>query len=192
MTRLRRTVALCLLLAGLLVTASVGALTNASVQVSWTPTTDPTIRYELRWAHFANGWTWEPIASDLDSTTGSYAQTFAVLPDTSGDRGACWDARAVRGGLASPWLSASGQQQCLQVPIAAPILAPVPLPTPEPVPEPAPAPIPVPVPTPEPVPAPPATVTMSGDKVLIACDPTRYTRAKTTGTGTKRVITCLP
>lgn len=40
-------------------------------------------------------------------------------------------------------------------------------------------------------PPPPATVTMSSTQVFIACDPARFTRAKTTGTGTKRTITCL-
>lgn len=171
----------CLVLA-----SAVLAITNASVQISWAPTTDATIRYELRWANFANGWTWEPIATNLDSTKGIYAQTFTPLPDTPGDRGACWDARAVRGGLASPWLSETNQQQCLQVPIAAPIPAPVPLPTPEPVPVPEPVPIPVPVPAP-----PSATVTISGDSITIQCDKSRFTKMKTTGTGTKRMITCL-
>lgn len=51
-----------------------------------------------------------------------------------------------------------------------------------------------PPPDPEPVPEiiGPAIVTMSGDKVFIACDPARYTKASTTGRGTKRTITCLP
>lgn len=164
------------------------ALTNTSVTVSWVPTTDATIRYELRWGHFANDWTWEPIATNLDSTTGTYAQTFAALPDTLGDRGACWDARAVRGGLASPWLSENGQARCLQMPITETSPVFVPLPTPTPVPVPA----PVPTPAPEPEIIGPAIVTMSSDKIFIACDSTRYTRARTTGTGTKRVITCLP
>jgi len=166
------------------------ALTNASATLSWQPTTDATIRYELRWKHFANGWAWEPIAANLDSTTGTYAQTFSALPETTGDRGACWDARAVRGSLASPWLSESGQQRCVQMPVGTVSPDPVPLPTPSPVPPPVPAPVHDPVPAP--VPVPPATVTMSGDKVFIACDPTRYTRALTTGTGTKRTITCKP
>ena len=34
----------------------VEALSNSSVTVQWTPTTDPTIRYELRWANFNNSW----------------------------------------------------------------------------------------------------------------------------------------
>lgn len=155
---------------------AVQALTNTSATISWQPTTDPTIRYELRWKHFANDWAWKPIATNLDSTSGTYVQTFPALPDTLwlSDRGACWDARAVRGALASPWLSESGQQSCTQMPVTAPI----------------PEPTPVPAPAPELIG--PAIVTMSGDKIFIACDPTRYTRAKTTGTGTKRIITCLP
>lgn len=189
---MRRLCVIVLLAMSVCLPLSARAMTASSATIEWTPTTDATIRYELRWSHFANGWVWEPIASNLDSTTGTYAQTFPALPDTAGDRGACWDARAVRGGLASPWLSETERHQCLQVPIAAPIAAPVPLPSPEPVPEPTPIPEPVPVPAPVPVPDPaPAIVTMSGDKVYIACDPTRYTRARTTGTGTKRVITCL-
>lgn len=164
-----------------LLSAAIGhALTNSSATISWVPTTDATIRYELRWKHFANNWAWEPIASNLDSTTGTYLQTFPALPDTMGDRGACWDARAVRGSLASPWLSESGQQGCVQMPMGA--VAPAPVPIPEPTPPPVPA----------PVPAAPAIVTMSGDTITVQCDKTRYARAKTSGTGTKRVITCLP
>lgn len=47
-----------------------------------------TIRYELRWKHFANEWAWESIATNLDSTTGAYTQsaTIAWTPGT-GDRG---------------------------------------------------------------------------------------------------------
>lgn len=158
------------------------AATPTTAEITWQPTTDATIRYELRWSHFANGWAWTPIAGNLDSTAGRYRHEWAALPETPGDRGACWDARAVRGGLASPWLSESNQQQCLQVPLAAPIPTPVPLPTPEP----------TPVPQPEPQPDPnPAIVTMSGDKIFITCDPSRYAKASTTGRGTKRTITCL-
>lgn len=156
------------------------ALTNSSAAVSWEPTSDPTIRYELRWKHFASQWEWQPIASNLDSTIGTYAQTFPALPETTGDRGACWDARAVQGARASAWLSELNRQVCTQMPVGLVSSAPVPLPTP-----------PAPDPQPDPELIGPAIVTMSGDKVFIACDPTRYTRAKTTGTGTKRVITCL-
>mgnify|MGYP001598675879 CR=1 FL=1 len=47
-----------------------------------------TIRYELRWKHFANEWAWESIATNLDSTTGTYTQsaTIAWTPGTD-DRG---------------------------------------------------------------------------------------------------------
>lgn len=178
--------ALCVLVA-----ASASAMTASSATLAWTPTTDSSIRYELRWQHFANGWAWESVATNLDSTTGSYVQTFPALPDTTGDRGACWDARAVRGGVASPWLSESNQQQCLQVPMAAPIPAPVPLPMPTPVPAPAPVPTPVPVPAPVPVQTPAATITQSGDTITIQCDKTKFSKMKTTGSGTKRTITCL-
>lgn len=184
---MRRLQILVILLVWLVLGAGVvRALTNTSAAISWVPTTDPTIRYELRWKHFANDWAWKPIATNLDSTTGTYAHTFAALPDTPGDRGACWDARAVRGGQASPWLSESGQQSCRQMPVGTAAPVPIPLPTPEPIPQPTPVPTPIPVPAPA-----PATVTMSGDRITIQCDPTRYTRAKTTGAGTKRVITCL-
>ncbi len=163
-------------LCSLLILGSAHALTNGGVEVRWTPTTDPTVRYELRWQHFANGWVWQSIATDLDSTTGAYPHTFSPLPDTPGDRGACWDARAVRGTSASKWLSELGQQVCLQLPVSVPVVLPPPTPEPPPV----------------PVPMDPATVTMSGDKIFIQCDPTRYMHAKTTGTGNKRTITCLP
>lgn len=153
------------------------ALTNSAASLSWEPTSDPTIRYELRWKHFASQWAWEPIASNLDSTRGTYAQTFTPLPETTGDRGACWDARAVRGGLASPWLSDTNQQVCTQMPVGLP--SPVPVP-------------PLPTPTLVPVPASPAaTITQSGDTITIQCDRSRFTRMKTTGRGTKRTITCL-
>lgn len=181
-------VLLCLLIALFgLGDVPASAMTASSATLEWTPTNDSSIRYELRWQHFANGWAWEPIVGNLDSTTGHYLHVFPVLPETPGDRGACWDARAVRGGVASPWLSETNQQQCLQVPLAAPIPAPIPLPTPEPIP----APVPVPVPVPTPTPALPATVTMSGDTVTIQCDKTRFTKMKTVGSGTKRTITCL-
>lgn len=165
----------------------VSAMTAGSATLEWTPTTETTVRYDLRWSHFANGWTWESIVSNLDSTAGRYLHLFPVLPETTGDRGACWDARAVRGGLASPWLSESGKQQCLQVPITSPIPAPVPIPMPLPVPMAA----SVPLLQPSSIQTPAATITQSGDSVTIQCDPSRFTRAKTIGTGTKRVITCL-
>lgn len=167
---MRRLMCVGLLFASL-IAGSAQAMTASEAFLEWTPTADATIRYELRWKHFANDWAWQPIASNLDSTTGAYTHRFPVLPETSGDRGACWDVRAVRGGLVSPWLSDSGQQSCLQVPITAPIPVPVPLPTP--------------------VPVPPATISMSGDTITIQCDKTRFTRMKTVGTGTKRTITCL-
>jgi hypothetical protein len=122
-------------------TAPAWALTNGSVTLEWTKTADATIRYELQWKHFHNAWTWVSVAIDLDSTTGRYVQTFTSLPDSTGDRGACWDARAVRGSQASPWLSESNGQVCTQIPltVAAPIPAPIPMPTPEPVPPPLPS-----------------------------------------------------
>jgi hypothetical protein len=55
-----------------------------------------------------------------------------------------------------------------------------------------PAPAPQPIPQPQPVPVVPATVTMTGDQVIVQCDKSRFTKMKTTGTGTKRTITCLP
>lgn len=181
---------LCLLLIlGLSVPQS-SAITASSATLAWTPTADSTVRYELRWQHFANGWKWDSIATDLDSTKGVYAQTFPAFADTAGDRGACWDARAVRGGVPSPWLSESGQHVCLQVPMSAPAPIPVPIPTPAPIPVPVPVPTPAPTPVPAPIPSTPATVTMNGDSITIQCDTTRFTRIKTTGTGTKRILIC--
>jgi hypothetical protein len=107
---------------------SVFALTNGTATVAWTPTTDATIRYELRWSHFANGYTWTPLASDLNSTTGTYAITFPPFPNSTGDRGVCVDARAVRGTQASPWTSASGAHACTQVPLTTVVPLPIPPP----------------------------------------------------------------
>lgn len=174
---------LVLLLALLGLAPQASALTNSAVEIQWTPTADPTIRYELRWQSFANGWAWMSIASNLDSTLGIYRQTFTPLPDTSGDRGACWDARAVRGALASAWLSETQQQVCLQLPLSA-----------------ASAPIPVPVPTPEPPPVPAPSglhiVSATGEQVVIEASvadcPRLVTSTKgSTSTVLKRTVTCV-
>jgi hypothetical protein len=37
-----------------------------------------------------------------------------------------------------------------------------------------------------------ATISPAGEKVVVQCDPAKYLHAKTTGSGNKRTITCLP
>lgn len=103
------------------------ALTNTGATITWTPTTDATIRYELRWKGAVTNGLWVIIATNIDSTAGKYAQVYPAVPDTLTDRTACWDARAVKGTLASPWLSESGKQVCLTIPVAV-----VPIPPPPP------------------------------------------------------------
>jgi hypothetical protein len=132
---------LCVLLL-LLYASSAAAITNSDLTVGWTPTTDSTIRYELRWQTYANGWVWQSIATNLDSTVGSYHFVYpAPFVDSVGDRGLCVDARATQGiKTPSPWLSETNNSQvCVQMPLAA-----APTPTPVPIPPP-PAPVPVPV-----------------------------------------------
>jgi hypothetical protein len=135
MTRLILFTVFILLVLGLVSVQPVLALTNGTGTVTWTPTTDATIRYELRWSHFTNGYAWLPLASNLDSTTGTYAMTFPPFADSTGDRGLCVDARAVRGTQASPWASANGAHTCTQVPLTAVVPVPPPVvPPPLPVP----------------------------------------------------------
>lgn len=128
-----RYVILIMLLGFFLVTQA-SALTNSSATITWNKTTDPMTRYEIRWKN----WTltdWQTVATDLDSTLGLYQHTFSPLPDSTGDRWACWDLRSKKGTLYSPWLSATNQQVCNQIPLAA---SPTPTPTPIPVPVPPP------------------------------------------------------
>lgn len=113
--------------------SAAGAFTNGSMELQWTKTTDATIRYELRWKHFANGWAWAPIAGNLDSTTGRHVFTFPPLADSTGDRGFCVDARAVKGTKASAWLSETGKQVCNKMPTTG-VIVPTPMPIPTPVP----------------------------------------------------------
>jgi hypothetical protein len=113
-----------LLLIGLLFSTPTWALTNHDATVQWDKTTDASIRYELRWKHFANTWQWEPLATNLDSTTGTYHHVFsAAFVNTTGDRGACWDARAYTVDATnqkqySQWDSDLGLQACTQIPLA--------------------------------------------------------------------------
>lgn len=123
----------------LVMASQAGALTNGSVTIEWTKTTDATIRYELRWKHFANGWLWAPIAGNLDSTTGSYVFTFPPLADSTGDRGFCVDARAVRGTAVSAWVSDGVGPACAQMPLTTAVPVPTPVPIPTPVPPPSPS-----------------------------------------------------
>jgi len=110
----------------LLSATSAWALTNQDATVLWDKTTDSASRYEIRWKHFANNWQWVPVATDLDSTSGTYQHNFAAFADSTGDRGACWDSRAIKNGLASQWTSELHTQACVQIPLAA---APPPLDT---------------------------------------------------------------
>jgi hypothetical protein len=128
-----KTFLLTMTIVGLLV-GSASALTNGTGTVMWTPTTDSTIRYELRWSHFASGGAWIALANNLDSTTGAYPMTFSPFANTTGDRWMCVDARAVRGTAVSRWTSETGAQACVQVPLTAVIVPPVVPPPPPPVP----------------------------------------------------------
>ncbi len=105
--------------------ASAQALTNESATVLWTPTTDAAIKYELRWKNFKTLGQWQTIAPALDSTLGRYDHVYAFA-DSTGDRTACWDMRAVYNGVASPWLSDVGQEFCQPIPLAVVVVPPPP------------------------------------------------------------------
>ena len=184
-----RTIALLLVLWLAVSLSSASALTNTTATIQWTPTTDATIRYELRWSHFANGWQWTGFATNLDSTVGQYLQTYPAFLDTPAgeDRGVCWDARATQAGRTpSTWLSTLNQQVCAQMPVAsAPTPTPVPVPTPPP-------------PTPLPVPVPSGLVIASAtpDTVVIVASLANCRRVLTSTAGTttaqqKRTLTCI-
>ena len=103
----------------LLLSTPAWALTNEEATVLWDKTADATIRYEIRWKHFANNWQWQSVATNLDSTLGTYHQVFAPpFVDSTGDRGACWDMRATSATGTSPWNSEAGNQVCAQIPLA--------------------------------------------------------------------------
>lgn len=152
------------------------AATNDRVTITW-PEIEPDTLYELRWHSFAHP-DWIPLGRVPSE------QAKVVIPldppvrcDAGQDCWRCADGRAIRDGRTGPWLSETAHgKACSQFTVGPIALPPLP---------------PVPQPDPEPDLIGPAIVTMSGDKVFIACDPARYTKAKTTGTGTKRVITCL-
>lgn len=140
----------------------------------------PGHEYEVRWQSFLH-----PAWLSLGLIPATQPTLMVPLsPPVTCPAGAdcyvCADARARRLGdsLSGPWLSDTpAGKSCNQFAVG-PIVLPPP-------------PVPVPIPDPEPDVIGPAIVTMSGDKVFIACDPARYTKAKTTGTGTKRIVTCL-
>jgi len=126
--------------------------------ITWTPTTDPTIRMSIRWQSFAHA-AWQLLASNLDGTLGTYTANFTPLPDTpTADRWFCVDMQSTKGTLSSPWLSATGGQVCGQLPVTGtapplpPIVPPVVIP---------------PVVTPPPIMATPALI-----KTTTAFDPT--------------------
>jgi len=104
------------LVAALGIVASAQALTNESATILWAPTIDPEIKYELRWRNLKTSGAWTGIASGVDSSVGKYVHVWNKFPDTTGDRTACWDIRAVWQGVASPWLSDLGRQVCMPVP----------------------------------------------------------------------------
>ena len=163
------------------VAAAAETAVSDAVTISWLDPQDATLQYRFRLSHFAApGWL------DLGlkpSALGRFTQALPGLPQKAGDRFVCVDAQAVRGGIAGQWFSeVAGSPACNQLAMGPIVVVPPP--------------VSVPVPTPEPIPVPapalsPATVTMSGDTITIQCDKSRFTRAKTTGTGTKRIITCL-
>lgn len=144
--------------------AAADAATAASDQVviRWDPR--PGQRFTLDLTGFA--WNGAKTFADLDAGIGMLTVPLPGLPpgQPGDDR---WLCATERDGKA-----VTGCNQLA--------LGPIVLPPPPPVPE------------PEPELIGPAIVTMSGDKVYIACDPARYTKASTTGRGTKRTITCLP
>jgi hypothetical protein len=149
--------------------ASAEAATASSDRVTILWDARPGQRFTFDLTAFA--WSGAKSYPDIDAGLGRYVIALPNMPagQAGDDRWICAterDGKALTG--------------CNQL-----ALGPIVLPPP-PVPE------PIPAPDPEPEPIGPATVTMSGDQIYIACDSTRYTRAKTTGTGTKRVITCLP
>lgn len=96
--------------------ASAQALTNEQATILWPPTTEATIRYELRWRHFGGDGQWQSVASDVDSTLGKYVHTYPAFPDSTADRTVCWDVRAVFQGVPSPWLSEHALAVCHQMP----------------------------------------------------------------------------
>lgn len=156
------------------------AVPNDTLMLSWT-SQQAGIDYDLRWQYFAH-----PDWIALGLVPSNALQLIVPLsPPVTCLAGAdcyvCADARAKRlsDGVFGPWLSETPAGKACNQFAVGPIVLP---PPPEPVP------VPAPVPAPDPA---PATVTMSGDTITIQCDKTRYTRMKTTGTGTKRVITCL-
>lgn len=102
-------------------------LTDGSAVITWTPTADPTILYELRWKHFKSGGLWVPVASGLNSTSGRYIQQWTPLGNTTGDRTGCWDLRATKDGLSSVWMSelTPPTSVCVQIPLT-PVAPPVP------------------------------------------------------------------
>lgn len=127
-----------MLLAWLMAIGPASALTNNSATIKWDKTSDARIRTEIRWKN----WTvmdWQSVVTDLDSTLGIYQQTFAPLPDSTGDRFACWDVRhyIMVGGIkyASDWISMKNQQPCTQMPLGGTTTTETP-PAPTPVPAP--------------------------------------------------------
>ena len=165
-----------LALSGLSTLTANAAVPNEQLTLSWT-TVQTGVDYDLRWQYFAH-----PDWINLGLVPSSALKIIIPLspPITCPTGTDCWvcaDARAKRlsDGVTGPWLSETTTGKACNQFAVGPIVLPLPPPVPEL----------------EPEIIGPASVTMSGDKVFIACDPTRYTRAKTTGTGTKRVITCL-
>jgi len=154
------------------------AVPNDKLAISWA-NAQAGVDYELRWQSFADpDWLMLGLVPSVN-----LQRIVPLSPPISCAVGQdCWvcaDARAKRlsDGVYGPWLSETPTGKACNQFAVGPLVLPPP---------------PAPVPIPAPVPVGPATVGMSGDKVFIACDPTRYTRAKTTSTGTKRGITCIP
>lgn len=140
------------------------AATAASDQVviRW----EPRLGQQFTLALTGFAWTGAKTFSNIDAGVGTLTVLLPNMPpgQPGDDR---WLCATERDGKA--------QTGCNQLALGPIVLLPPPEPQPEP----------------EPELIGPAIVTMSGDKIFIACDPARYTKAKTTGTGTKRVITCL-
>lgn len=99
--------------------------TNSTGTVTWLPTVDSTIRHELRMASGNTAWAWTTLATNINSMLGTFAFTFPTWQNSTGDRGACLDMRAVQAGKPDgAWLSLTSEQRCAQVPLA--VVNPVP------------------------------------------------------------------
>lgn len=154
--------------------ATAEASANDRVTITW-PEVEPGTLYELRWQHVGHP-DWIPLGR-VPSEQGKLVLPLdpPVACAAGQDCWRCADGRAIRDGQTGRWLSETAQgKACSQFAVT-----PITLPPPPP------------VPAPVPVPPAPAVITQSGDSITIQCDKSRFTKMKTTGTGTKRVITCL-